>query len=84
MNRTIWEATVNRFHYDGHDQLRALINDVLAAYDLAGGPETPRAVKPCEYRCKVWTSEPYRSFVSPIHQMPGEAPSRRVPATPPR
>ncbi|PTW50055.1 hypothetical protein C8N38_10510 [Rhodovulum kholense] len=26
---------------------------------------------PCEYICKIWTSEPDRFIVDPIHQMPG-------------
>ncbi len=26
---------------------------------------------PYEYVCKVWTSEPDRFIVDPIHQMPG-------------
>ena len=31
MNRTIKEATVKRFHYDSHDQLRTHIADFMAA-----------------------------------------------------
>ena len=30
-NRTIKEATVKRFHYDSHDQLRTHLADFLAA-----------------------------------------------------
>ena len=26
---------------------------------------------PCEYICKIWTSEPERFILNPIHQMPG-------------
>ena len=35
MNRTIKEATVKRFHYDDHDQLRAHLADFMAAYNFA-------------------------------------------------
>ncbi|KRB33000.1 hypothetical protein ASD99_19110, partial [Mesorhizobium sp. Root695] len=35
MNRTIKEATVKRFHYDDHDQLRRHLNDFVAAYNFA-------------------------------------------------
>jgi transposase-like protein len=35
MNRTIKEATVKRFHYDGQDQLRAHLESFVAAYDFA-------------------------------------------------
>jgi transposase InsO family protein len=31
MNRTIKEATVKRFHYETHDQLRTHLTDILAA-----------------------------------------------------
>ncbi len=35
MNRTIREATVKRFHYDSHDQLRTHLTDFIAAYNFA-------------------------------------------------
>ncbi|RAP39548.1 hypothetical protein BYZ73_19925 [Rhodovulum viride] len=34
--------------------------------DVEGDKPTP-----CEYICKIWTSEPDRFIVDPIHQMPG-------------
>ncbi|MBN3868037.1 integrase core domain-containing protein, partial [Gluconobacter kondonii] len=34
MNRTIKEATVKRFHYDSHEQLRTHLNDFMAAYNF--------------------------------------------------
>ena len=33
MNRTIKDATVKRFHYETHDQLRTHLADFLAAYN---------------------------------------------------
>jgi IS30 family transposase len=35
MNRTIKDATVKRFHYDSHDQLRTHLADFMAAYNFA-------------------------------------------------
>ena len=35
MNRTIKDATVKRFHYDSHDQLRRHLDDFVAAYNFA-------------------------------------------------
>ena len=35
MNRTIKEATVKRFHYESHDQLRTHLADFMAAYTFA-------------------------------------------------
>ncbi|MFC3631636.1 IS481 family transposase [Paracoccus angustae] len=71
MNRTIKEATVKRFHYDNHDQLRTHLDDFIAAYNFARRLKTLNGLTPYEYICKVWTSEPDRFIVNPIHQMPG-------------
>lgn len=35
MNRTIDEATVKRFRYESHDQLRAHTANFMAAYNFA-------------------------------------------------
>jgi transposase InsO family protein len=71
MNRTIKEATVKRFHYDSHDQLRVHLADFIAAYNYARRLKTLSGLTPYEYIAKVWTSEPDRFIVDPIHQMPG-------------
>jgi hypothetical protein len=71
MNRTIKEATIKRFHYDSHDQLRAHLADFEAASNLARRLKTLGGLTPCEYICKIWSSEPDRSILDPIHQMAG-------------
>ena len=71
MNRTIKDATVKRYHYDSHDQLRTHLADFLAAYNFARRLKTLNGLTPYEYICKVWTSEPERFILEPIHQMPG-------------
>ena len=70
MNRTIKEATVRRFHYESHDQLRTHLADFLAAYNFADASRRS-AVSPYEHICKIWTSEPDRFILDPILQMPG-------------
>jgi hypothetical protein len=35
MNRTLKEATVRRYHYETHDQLREHLGAFLAAYNFA-------------------------------------------------
>jgi transposase InsO family protein len=70
MNRTIKEATVKRFHYDSHDQLRAHLNDFMAAYNFGRRLKTLKGLTPYEYICKIWTSEPERFIVNPTHQIP--------------
>ncbi len=71
MNRTIKEATVKRFHYDNHDELRRHLQDFIDAYNFARRLKTLGGLTPCEFICKQWNSEPDRSIINPIHQMPG-------------
>lgn len=70
MNRTIKEATVKRFHYDSHDQLRTHLADFRAAYNFARRLKALSGLTHYEYIAKIWTSEPDRFIVNPIHQMP--------------
>jgi hypothetical protein len=46
MNRTIKEATVKRFHYDGHDQLRAHLESFVAVYNFARRLKTLKGSHP--------------------------------------
>ena len=71
MNRTIKEATVKRFHYESHEQLRVHLADFMVAYNFARRLKTLSGLTPYEYIAKIWTSEPDRFIVDPIHQMPG-------------
>jgi transposase InsO family protein len=71
MNRTIKDATVKRFHYDDHDQLRQHLDDFMAAYNFGRRLKTLKGLTPYEFICKSWTSDPNRFKLNPIHQMPG-------------
>jgi transposase InsO family protein len=71
MNRTIKEATVKRFHYDDHDQLRRHLADFILAYNFGRRLKTLKGLTPCEHICKCWTIELERFTLNPIHQMPG-------------
>ena len=71
MNRTIKDATVKRYHYDGHDQLRAHIGGFVSAYNYARRLKTLKGLTPYEYICKIWTSEPQRFNVNPNHHTTG-------------
>ena len=71
MNRTIKDATVKRFHYDNHDQLRQHLDDFMAAYNFGRRLKTLNGLTPYEYICKVWTKHPNRFRLDPIHQTPG-------------
>lgn len=71
MNRTIKEATVKRFHYETHDQLRQHLADFVAAYNFARRLKTLRGLTPYEFICQQWEKEPSRFMQNPHHQIPG-------------
>ena len=58
MNRTIKKATVKRFHYDSHHQLRVHLADFIAAYNFARRLKTLSGLTPYEYIAKISTSDP--------------------------
>jgi hypothetical protein len=53
MNRTIKEATVKRYHYESHEQLRTHLADFVTAYNFARRPKVLKGLSPYEYLC--WT-----------------------------
>jgi transposase InsO family protein len=71
MNRTIKDATVKRFHYDDHDQLKRHLAEFISAYNFGRRLKTLKGLTPYEFICKCWTSEPERFILDPLHQMPG-------------
>ena len=71
MNRTIKDATVKRFHYASHDQLRRHLADFVAAYNFGRRLKTLKGLTPYEFTCQCWTKEPGRFTLNPLHQMPG-------------
>ena len=71
MNRTIKDATVKRFHYASHDQLRQHLADFVAAYNFGRRLKTLKGLTPYEFICQCWTKEPGRFTLNPLHQMPG-------------
>jgi hypothetical protein len=71
MNRTIKEATVKRYHYDSHDELRTHLGNFVDAYNFARRLKTLKGLTPYEFICKCWTSEPKRFKLDPHQQIPG-------------
>jgi transposase InsO family protein len=71
MNRTLKDATVKRYYYDSHDQLRQHLDDFISAYNFARRLKTLKGLTPYEFICKTWLKEPKRFESDPIHQMPG-------------
>lgn len=71
MNCTIKDATVKRFHYDTQDQLRTHLADFMTAFNFARRLKTLNGLTSYEYICKIWTSEPERLILYPIHPKTG-------------
>ena len=71
MNRTLKEATVKRYYYETHDQLRSHLADFVVAYNFARRLKTLKGLSPYEYICQAWTKQPDRFTLDPTHQMPG-------------
>ena len=71
MNRTLKEATVRRYYYDTHDQLRAHLSAFVEAYNYAKRLKTLKRLTPFEFIAKCWTDDPERFTKSPLHHSVG-------------
>ena len=71
MNRTIKDATVKRYFYETHDQLRVHLRDFVDACNFARKLKTLRGLTPFEFIRKRWTIEPKRFRLNPLQQLPG-------------
>jgi len=71
MNRTIKEATVQRYHYDDHEQLRRHLDLFVNAYNFGRRLKTLKGLTPYEAVCRAWQNQPQRFTSNPLHQMPG-------------
>jgi hypothetical protein len=71
MNRTLKDATVKRYHYESHDELRAHLRLFLDAYNHARRLKALRGLTPYEFICRAWTKEPERFRLDPSHHTPG-------------
>ena len=68
MNRTLKDATVHRYFYETHRQLRDHLTTFLAAYNLAKRLKTLKGLTPYEFICRKWQEQPER-FVSDPSQL---------------
>jgi transposase InsO family protein len=67
MNRTIKEATVNRYHYDSNNQLKTRLDDFVVAYNFAKRLKSLTGLTAYEFICKCWQNEPDRFLsIQPI------------------
>lgn len=71
MNRTIKDATVKRYHYDSHDQLRQHLQLLIDAYNYGRRLKTLKGLTPYEYVARIWTEEPERFKLDPCKHSAG-------------
>lgn len=71
INRTIKDATVERYHYACHDELRQHLQMLVDAYNYGRRLKTLRGLTPYEFICQSWTKEPERFRLDPSHHIPG-------------
>lgn len=71
MNRTLKEATIKRYHYGSHDQLRKHLQTFLDAYNFAKRLKALKGLTPFEHIVKCWTEQPQRFKTNPTHHTPG-------------
>lgn len=71
MNRTLKEATVKRYYYNIHEQLRQHLYAFVNAYNFAKRLKTLKGLTPYEFIIKTWQSEPERFNINPNHHTMG-------------
>jgi transposase InsO family protein len=71
MNRTIKEATVKRYYYESHEQLKAHLQSFLMAYNFARRLKSLKGLTPYEFVCACWTKESERFTVNPFQHTVG-------------
>ncbi|BAQ67474.1 transposase [Rhodovulum sulfidophilum] len=71
MGRSVRKAAGKGFHHAPRDQLRGQLAAVMAAENFARRLKSLGGVMPREENWKIRISEPVRSFLVPIRQMPG-------------
>jgi transposase InsO family protein len=71
MNRTLREATVKRYHYGSHSQLREHLQSFVNAYNYARRLKTLKGITPYEYVIQCWTNDPKFFKFDPTHHTPG-------------
>lgn len=71
MNRTIKDATVKRYYYTSHKQLKEHLYTFLNAYNFAKRLKTLKGLTPYEKIIKWWQKESQRFNINPTHHTMG-------------
>jgi Integrase core domain len=66
MNRTIKDATVKRYFYETHGQLRTHLANFVTAYNFARRLKALKGLTPYEFICKLWKNGLERFTLNPL------------------
>jgi Transposase and inactivated derivatives len=67
MNRTLKEATVNRYYYQSHEELEAHLDAFVSAYNFAKRLKTLKGLPPYEFIVNKWAENPQLFHHDPAH-----------------
>jgi transposase-like protein len=71
MNRTLKEATVNRYYYQSNKQLEEHLNTFIIAYNFAKRLKALKGLSPYEFILNTWTENPAAFSTQPYPFMLG-------------
>jgi transposase InsO family protein len=71
MNRTLKDATVKRYYYQTHQQLKEHLQAFLMAYNFAKRLKTLRGLTPYQFICQSWQKSPLKFTINPFHHTVG-------------
>ena len=74
MNRTVKDATVKAFHYDGLESLKAHVPAFVTAYNFAKHLKALRWRTPYQAIRDAWTKDPSIFKINPDHRITGPLP----------
>jgi transposase InsO family protein len=70
-NRTLKDATVKRYYYQTHLQLKEHLQAFLMAYNFAKRLKTLRGLTPYQFICQSWQKNPLRFTINPFQHTVG-------------
>lgn len=71
MNCTIKDATVKRYYYSSHEQLKTHLHTFLMAYNFVCRLKTLKGMTPYEFVFACWQKEPEQFTSNPLHHTVG-------------
>ncbi|WCR57753.1 MAG: hypothetical protein PG980_000225 [Wolbachia endosymbiont of Ctenocephalides felis wCfeJ] len=71
MNKTLKNATVKKYYYRSHQQLKDHLYDFVMAYNYAKRLKTLNGLTPFEFICSQWTQSPDLFILNPYHHTLG-------------